>query len=82
MQPPSEQQFQEWVAHPVSQALRRLLDLEIEELKMMWAESQFLSADHFQMAVENARAIARCETMRRIRNMTYEEMVGVLDGQE
>lgn len=76
---PSEEEWAAWKDSHVTKAFMEVLHRGREELKDDWAEGKFFGPD---MMIENVRALARCETLLRVRDMSFEELIGALDDQE
>lgn len=55
--PPTEEEVQEWLHHPVTKSLQALLMRSAESLKTSWAEGNFTTDQHFSSVIKNAEAI-------------------------
>lgn len=55
--PPTVEEVQEWLLHPVTKSLRAHLMRSVETLKQRWADGHFTTDQHFSSAVKNAEAI-------------------------
>lgn len=56
--------FQLWLDHPVTQAVRRTFKADREAVKEQWANGAFFRENEFQTAVEQARQFGRLECIR------------------
>lgn len=78
--PPSQDEFLSWLEHPVTQALFLLCQSKIDEAKNLWVAGTFLDQSQFATAIENARAIGRCETLQALLDTEYEDIKGDFNG--
>ena len=74
-----EQDYLDWLGHPVTQAVRQLCRLRQEELKERWASGEFTDLSQFGTAILNAKAIGNYEAYEKVRKLDYEELRGELD---
>ena len=76
---PTEAAFQDWKMHPVTEALKEALDLWRMILMEQWEAKQFQdNSDPHATTVFNAAALAELDLIRRIRELTYEQLVRIL----
>ena len=73
---PSKDEWSAWRDNGVTKAFLEVLRRGREDLMNSWADGEYFGQD---MTIESARAIGRCETLKSVREMTFEEMVGVLE---
>lgn len=70
---PQEEEFAEWLLHPVTKRLRAQALREYEALKDDWAEGKFSSDNQFLMAQYSANAIGKCEVLYKIADLKFED---------
>jgi len=70
----SQELWDSWLLHPVTQALRKLLHRRQEELKEQWAAGQFTDMGQFGTAILNAKAIGNCEAYERVEQLELIEL--------
>ena len=70
----SQELWDSWLLHPVTQALRKLLHRRQEELKEQWAAGQFTDQGQYATAILNAKAIGNCEAYERIERLELVEL--------
>lgn len=70
----SEEEFRDWLVHPVTVLFFAWCNSSREELKEAWASGVFKDSSGFVSAQANADAMARCDVLGRITNITHEEV--------
>jgi hypothetical protein len=55
-----DQQFKEWIQHPMTQHLRAWLRQGLEDEKDSWAAGAYTDQSQWATAIKNAEAIGRC----------------------
>ena len=71
---PEKEAFDAWLAHPVTQAHRRLLRRWQEGLKDQWAAGMFQDeGDSVVSTVRNTNALEVSRVLGQLINMDYEE---------
>ena len=78
---PTEQEFKEWMEHPVSVAVRRMLRLWRQDLLEQWAAGQFQAPSPQETAVANAQAIGIVRTYEQIEELDYATFESILTGE-
>ena len=76
---PREEEFKEWLEHPATKALHRILRGWQSDLKEQWASGAFTDQSQFGTAISNAKAIGNCEVIERTLGLDYEQMLGESD---
>ena len=76
---PTEQEFQDWLEHPATQALRSLLLQEIQTLKDQWAAGAFTNEAQYATHMLNASAIGGIRVAERVIAMDYDQILGAFD---
>ena len=66
--------FQEWLDHPVTKRLSKLLNVWREEAKEQWAAGAFTDQSHFATAILNAKAVGKCEMISRIQDISFNDV--------
>jgi hypothetical protein len=69
-----EEEFQEWLQHPVTEALRAWARREKESFKEQWASGAFTDQGQFATAILNAKAIGNCEALERVANIEFDQL--------
>lgn len=76
---PTEEEFNEWLLHPVTVAVRRVLDGKREESRRAWEGGSYSDWNDHAHAVINAGAIGECRGYAFTAEMTYETFLGEID---
>ena len=71
----SLEEFQGWLALPVTQAFLGRLRSDLEELKNAWADSVFMGQDIGEMSLKNVYALGQAVVLRRLIEMRYEDRI-------
>jgi hypothetical protein len=78
---PSLEEWEGWLVHPATQALRLWARRQREEFKENWA----VGGDSFPTieaaALRNADRIGRCEVFLEVGKLSYETIIGVLENE-
>ncbi len=67
----TEEEWKEWLLHPVTKHLRKWAFEKQEELKSRWADGEFTDAMQSAMAVRNAGATGACSVYKEVEEMDY-----------
>lgn len=78
---PTENEFQEWLTHPATQALFSYLQGYKEEYKTRWAGGAFVEDSDFKTMSLNIAAVAQCKLVDLIIDIDYQDMLGESDGE-
>ena len=66
--------YNDWLAHPVTVRLRRLLLQNRESLKEAWASASFSAETTEKTALLSANALGQCEVLQTILNLELEQI--------
>lgn len=69
-----EQDFIDWLDHPVTQKFMTFLAQRKEDLKEQWASGAFTHVERYATAIANAKAIGRCEELSRILELEHTDL--------
>ena len=72
---PTKDEWDEWLTHPCTKALRAWAAKERQELMEMWAGGSFSAAFTVEMAVKNAGATGACSIHAIVAEMDYQQIV-------
>lgn len=73
---PSKDEWSAWRDNAVTKCFMEVLRRGRDDLMNSWADGEYFGPE---IVAENARAVGRCETLKSVREMTFEEMLGVLE---
>lgn len=79
---PTEEEWNQWQEHPVTQALLGVLALWKESVKEQWAAGSFTDMSQFGTAILNAKAIGAVQMIDQIINIEYDRIAGELSDGE
>ena len=79
MRTPSEEEFKEWLLHPVTRAMREVLERRRESNRCAWEGGSYSDWDSHTHAIINAGAIGECKGMAFVQELDYETLIGELD---
>lgn len=68
---PSEKDWNEWLQHPCTKALREWAKERREDLKEMWANGDFAASFEVEMLVKNAGATGACSIYTHIEELDF-----------
>lgn len=69
----SKDDWDNWVQHPVTKALRELARKEQEQLRLNWANGTFVTGDAMHSMAMNAEALGRHQMLAMIVNLEMED---------
>jgi hypothetical protein len=72
----TEQEWQDWQAHPGTRVLRHVLLSWKEQVKEQWAAGSFTDMSQFGTAILNAKAIGAVQLIDQIMGLEYDRIVG------
>lgn len=75
---PEKAEFDEWLASPVTVALKHILQRWKRGRMEQWAAGEFLDLTDFATVTANARAIGECATIEAILDFDHEKFSGEL----
>lgn len=74
----SKEEWELWASHPVTQALRRMLQLHLNQLEQdhleAFRQQVLLSEPAQEMQIKVAKAVGACETYRYLLEMDEEDV--------
>ena len=77
----TEQEFKEWLEHPVTKALRQMAEANREAFKETWATGGFTATEGYVKAVEEARVLGMIQVLDSLIKIEYEDILGdIFDG--
>ena len=72
----SEQEWEDWQAHPGTQVLHQVLLAWKEQVKEQWAAGSFTDMSQFGTAILNAKAIGAVQLIDQVIGLEYERIMG------
>ena len=78
MQNLQQEEFEAWLAHPVTQAILGLARRRKEAFKEQWATGAFTDLSQYGTAILNAKAIGGCEQLDWLLELDYHQVRGEL----
>ena len=76
---PTQEEFQDWLTHPVTQAFRRLLEEGAKGLMEQWAEGALQSADPNETQSASLQALGQLKIYRQLKELDYEQFTASFD---
>src|SRR6266403_2152908 len=76
MEKVSLEAFNNWLEHPVTQALRAHLRAERLEVMELWARGQFTHEDGDQTLQDNSNGIGTCQALQHIIDIGHDDLYG------
>jgi hypothetical protein len=77
----TEQEFNEWRGHPITQAIMEILAKKREDLRQAWEGGSFTDYDERAMALTNVGNIGICKGYAYVQELDYEQYTGEIDEQ-
>lgn len=71
---PEEQEFKDWLLHPMTKRLKEAASRRKEELKDQWASGSFTAMEHFGTAILNAKAIGRVQELSWLEELEFTDL--------
>ena len=78
----SEQEFNEWLQHPMTKELKRVLKMKREELRQDWEGGSFTDWEAGAMALVNVGNIGTCKGYAYVQEFDYEQYMTELQDME
>lgn len=75
------EEWEEWLTHPMTRAVRRAMASRVALLKEQWAAGTFTDVSQYGTAILNAKAIGACEAYTFLTELDFEQLEGELDGE-
>ena len=72
----NKEQFQAWLADPVTAALRQWAREQCEKARETWEQGDLVKDDAFQSSMNNSAVLGACRIFRMIEALDYEETIG------
>jgi two-component sensor histidine kinase len=72
---PTEEGWQSWMLHPVTEAFQIMLDLKIKEIRDRWEAEEFLAETAERTAALNLTALSLVKTLKQLRDLDYEDLI-------
>lgn len=69
----NEKEFNEWLDHPVTRAVKEMYADKANELKDAWAAWNFVNSSAEAYAIQNAGEVGRCNTYLKFSTLSYED---------
>src|SRR5271154_5441107 len=79
---PTEEMFQAWKAHPVSQLYHQMLAEGRQALRDQWEAGVFQGRTPLETAVANVGALSQCRLYKDLMEMNYEQFCESFDEEE
>lgn len=80
---PTEEMYQEWLMHPVTQVYRQFLGESRKVLMEQWEAGAFqVDGDPLKIAIANAGALSECRKLKELAELTYEQFSESFDDEE
>ena len=76
---PTEEEYLDWQAHPVTKAFRRLLREARQGLMEQWAEGSLQSADPNETQAASLQALGQLKIYRNLEELDYEQFTASFD---
>lgn len=75
---PSEEDWNEWMQHPVTKLLRAWAAERQQALKDLWATGGFSASFEMEMLVKNAAATGACSAYAEVQELDFTDIIGVM----
>ncbi len=74
MRAPTEEEFKEWLQHPATQTLMKVLGARREELRRQWEGGSFTDYAKDTTALVNVGNVGTCKGYAFVMELTYEDL--------
>jgi hypothetical protein len=78
---PSEQEFMDWLAHPVTRVMRQALSARRESYRQQWEGGSISELSMAGYAILNAAAVGECKGLAFAQELDYEDLKGELENE-
>jgi len=68
------EQFNDWSTHPVTLALRRHLQNQLQSLKDQWSNGNFTASTAEATALLSANAVGQCEVLNQLLSIEQDQL--------
>ncbi len=75
----TEEEFNDWKMHPVTQAIVEVLEAKRETLRRMWEAGSFTDYDTSTTALVNVGNLGQCRGYAFVTELTYEDYLSEID---
>lgn len=72
---PTEEDFQAWLRHPVTEFLREWARVKREDLRDTWEDGNFSASFDTEFIVKNAGATGACSILKLVQDPDYQAMI-------
>lgn len=79
---PTEEEFNAWLADPVTQSVKKLFHTKREELRQAWEGGSFTDYARETVALVNVGNIGTCKGYAFFTDLTYEQYISEIDNGE
>ena len=76
---PTEEEYLDWLSHPVTKAFRRLLEEGAKGLMEQWAEGSLQSSDPHETQAASLQALGQLKIYRQLKELDYEQFTATFD---
>lgn len=76
------QEWKDWLAHPMTQRLRRFAAARRVSIKDQWEAAGFAAPSQFEMICANIEAQAMCKALSLLEELDYSSIVQEIDDEE
>ena len=78
----TEKEFKEWLEHPVTIAIKKVLEAKRDLLRRQWESGHFTDYDMSSMALVNVGNIGTCRGYAFVQELDYEGYTTEIDDEE
>lgn len=75
----TEQEFKEWLEHPVTRTVRELLGKKREELRQAWEGGSFTDYDERTTVLVNVGNLGTCKGYAFVQELDYQQYVSEME---
>jgi hypothetical protein len=79
MRVPIEEEFKEWLRHPITQQVKQMLNVKREELRQQWEGGSFTDYAQETTALVNVGNIGTCKGYAFVTELDYETFIAEID---
>jgi hypothetical protein len=76
----AESEFKEWLDHPVTREMMKLIEAKTEALKTEWMNGNYTAATRDETLIRNVSNLGMAQALRQIRELEYENFLEIDDG--
>jgi hypothetical protein len=82
MRAPTEEEFKDWLLHPVTQSVKQMLNGKREELRQQWEGGAFTDYAADTTALVNVGNLGTCKGYAFVTELDYEQFMTEIDDGE